>query len=80
MYPNLRVELWRAKLRQNKLAKMFEMDETLLSRILNGYREPSPEFRKKISELLETDEAWLFQVESREIPKRTSAKAAGERW
>ena len=65
MYPNLRIQLWKAGIRQNRLAKMLEMDETLLSRIVNGYREPSAEFRKKISAILESDEGWLFEpVES----------------
>ena len=62
MYPNLRIQLWKAGIRQNRLAKMLEMDETLLSRIVNGYREPSAEFRKKLSAILESDEGWLFQA------------------
>jgi transcriptional regulator with XRE-family HTH domain len=62
MYPNLRIQLWKSGIRQNRLAKMLEMDETLLSRIVNGFRQPSPDFRKRISALLESDEAWLFQV------------------
>jgi transcriptional regulator with XRE-family HTH domain len=61
MYPNLRIQLWKTGIRQNRLAKMIEMDETLLSRIVNGYRTPSPEFRKKISAILDSDELWLFQ-------------------
>jgi len=63
MYPNLRIQLWKAGIRQNRLAKMLDMDETLLSRIVNGYREPNGEFRKKISAILESDEGWLFQSE-----------------
>jgi transcriptional regulator with XRE-family HTH domain len=62
MYPNLRIQLWKAGIRQNRLAKMIAMDETVLSRIVNGFREPSPEFRKKISAILRTDEGWLFQT------------------
>jgi transcriptional regulator with XRE-family HTH domain len=62
MYPNLRIQLWKAGIRQNRLAKMINMDETVLSRIVNGFREPSPEFRKKISEILQSDEGWLFQL------------------
>ena len=48
-------------MRQNQLARMLEMDETLLSRIVNGYRQPSPELRKKLSIILQTDETWLFE-------------------
>ncbi len=60
MYPNLKMHLWKSGIRQNRLAQMLEIDETLLSRIMNGYREPSPEMRKKISEVLRSDENWLF--------------------
>jgi transcriptional regulator with XRE-family HTH domain len=81
MYPNLRIQLWKSGIRQNRLAKMLEMDETLLSRIVNGFRQPSPEFRKKISALLKSDEVWLFQVaesaplDQSELP---STKTAGQ--
>ena len=78
MYPNLRVELWKAGIRQNRLAKMLEMDETLVSRIVNGYRQPSPEFRKKLSALLKSDEAWLFRAEQPENPDAANAKTAGQ--
>jgi len=66
MYPNLRIQLWKVGIRQNRLARMLEMDESLLSRIVNGFRQPSPDFRKKISTLLQSDEAWLFQEENTE--------------
>lgn len=62
MYPNLRFRLWKAGIRQNQLAKMLGMDESLLSRIVNGYRPASPELRKSISAILKTDEMWLFQT------------------
>lgn len=80
MYPNLRIQLWKSGIRQNRLAKMLEMDETLLSRIVNGFRQPSPDFRKRISELLQSDEAWLFQTVESASPKPAnppSVKAAG---
>lgn len=81
MYPNLRVQLWKAGIRQNKLAKMLHMDETLVSRIVNGYRQPSPEFRKKISALLQSDEHWLFRPVESGLAEETGApdaKAAGQ--
>jgi len=75
MYPNLRIQLWKAGIRQNRLAKMVEMDETLLSRIVNGYREPSVEFRKRISTILECDEEWLFHaVDSTPSPESAPQK------
>ena len=68
MYPNLKFQLWKVGLRQNRLAKMLEMDETLLSRIVNGYRQPSEEFRKKISAILHSDALWLFQPDDAAQP------------
>ncbi len=81
MYPNLRIQLWKSGIRQNRLAKLLQMDETLLSRIVNGFRQPSPDFRKKISELLQSDEAWLFQVVEGATPERaqpTNGKLADQ--
>ena len=64
MYPNLRLQLWRRKIRQNQLAKMLAIDETILSRIMNGFRQPGPEMRKQIALLLESDEVWLFETDN----------------
>jgi transcriptional regulator with XRE-family HTH domain len=60
MYPNLKLQLWRAGIRQNRLAQMVGIDETLLSRIVNGFRTPAPELRKRIASALDSDEDWLF--------------------
>ena len=60
MYPNLKFQLWKMGMRQNRLAKSLGMDETMLSKIMNGFREPSGEVREKIAVLLHSDVAWLF--------------------
>jgi transcriptional regulator with XRE-family HTH domain len=65
MYPNLKLELWRLGIRQNLLARQLSIDETLLSRVLNGYRHPSPEMRSRIAAFLQCDEQWLFEREER---------------
>jgi transcriptional regulator with XRE-family HTH domain len=39
---------------------MLGMDEALLSKIVNGYRVPSPSVRRAIADVLEADETWLF--------------------
>jgi transcriptional regulator with XRE-family HTH domain len=75
MYPNLKMQLWTSGIRQNKLAKMLDIDETILSRIVNGFRQPNLEMRTRIAELLRSDADWLFQtVESKpeavDIPLR----------
>jgi transcriptional regulator with XRE-family HTH domain len=60
MYPNLKLQLWRSGMRQNRLAQLIGIHETLLSKIVNGFREPNPELRSRIAAVLESDEAWLF--------------------
>lgn len=60
MYPNLKLELWRAGMRQNRLAQMIGIHESLLSKILNGFREPDPRVRGRIARVLQRDETWLF--------------------
>ncbi|MBI1787493.1 MAG: helix-turn-helix transcriptional regulator [Acidobacteria bacterium] len=61
MYPNLKLQLWKTGIRQNRLARMLEMDETVLSKIVNGFREPNPDLRGKIATLLQCDPLWLFE-------------------
>jgi transcriptional regulator with XRE-family HTH domain len=60
MYPNLKLQLWKTGIRQNRLAQLLGMDEAALSKIVNGYREPGAALRKSIAGLLQSDEAWLF--------------------
>jgi plasmid maintenance system antidote protein VapI len=62
MYPNLKMQLWTSGIRQNRLAKMLDIDETILSRIVNGFREPSQDMRIRIAALLKSDVEWLFQT------------------
>jgi DNA-binding XRE family transcriptional regulator len=61
MYPNLKLKLWTAGIKQNQLAKALGMDETMLSKVINGFREPSAQLRTRIACFLETDESWLFE-------------------
>jgi transcriptional regulator with XRE-family HTH domain len=61
MYSNLKLQIWRTGTHQNRLAKMLQVDESMLSRIVNGYREPSIELREKMAALLHCDQAWLFE-------------------
>ena len=61
MYPNLKLRLWTRGIRQNRLARMVDIDETTLSKIVNGFRQPTPEIRGRIAAALESEEDWLFQ-------------------
>jgi transcriptional regulator with XRE-family HTH domain len=63
VYPNLKLQMWRVGMRQNRLAQMLGMDETLLSRVVNGFRAPSAELRERIAGMLGCDEGWLFEEE-----------------
>ena len=62
MYLNLKLQLWRKGMRQNQLARILEMNEATLSRIVHGFRPPAVELRERIARLLEADEGWLFET------------------
>ncbi len=61
IYPNLKLRIYTAGIRQNRLAKMIGIDEAYLSKIINGFREPSGNVRGMIAEILNSDPDWLFQ-------------------
>jgi transcriptional regulator with XRE-family HTH domain len=61
MYPNLKLAMWRSGMRQNRLAQIVSLDETALSRIVNGFRKPCPEMKAKVAAALNTDQEWLFE-------------------
>jgi len=75
MYPNLKLQIWKSGIHQNRLARMLGIDETLLSRIINGFREPNQQLRAKIAASLDSDEAWLF--EAAEVETRPQDAARG---
>jgi transcriptional regulator with XRE-family HTH domain len=52
--------MWKAGIRQNQLAKTLGIDEPALSKIVNGFREPSVVMRQRIAAALECDPGWLF--------------------
>lgn len=75
MYPNLKLQMWRSGIRQNRLAKMLGVHESVLSKIVNGFRKPSPEMRTQIAAALRQDEAWLFEAPGEAIPLGGEAAA-----
>jgi transcriptional regulator with XRE-family HTH domain len=80
MYPNLKLQLWKMGMRQNRLAQSLGMDETLLSKIVNGFREPNGDVRERIAGLLQSDAAWLFDRASvREPAETTTAEPSRKR-
>jgi transcriptional regulator with XRE-family HTH domain len=40
---------------------MLDLDETTLSRIVNGFRQPCPEVKIKIAVALNSNLEWLFE-------------------
>ena len=64
MYPNLKLQLWRSGIRQNRLAQLIGIHETLLSKIVNGFRQPDAQVRARIAAVLKSDEGWLFAAEN----------------
>jgi transcriptional regulator with XRE-family HTH domain len=65
VYPNLKLQLWKSGIRQNRLARLLGVDETVLSRIMNGFREPNQDLQNHIAAVLKCDAAWLFSREDR---------------
>jgi transcriptional regulator with XRE-family HTH domain len=74
MYPNLKLKLWSTGMRQNRLARILGMDETMLSKVINGFRAATPDVRHRIADLLQEDEAWLFQTEISEVEYKSSGR------
>ena len=70
MFTNLKLLIWRSRIHQNRMAQEMQMDEAVLSRIINGYREPTTEQRRKIARYLEADEDWLFARDIELVRKR----------
>jgi transcriptional regulator with XRE-family HTH domain len=75
MYPNLKLQLWQSGMRQNRLAQLIGIDESLLSKIVNGFREPAPPVRARIATILQSDEEWLF---SPGVARVTAARVKGK--
>jgi transcriptional regulator with XRE-family HTH domain len=76
MYPNLKLQLFRSALRQNFLARELGIDESILSKIIHGYRQPSKEQRLLLASYLAVEESWLF--EKYEIASSTRPAGSNE--
>src|SRR5262249_54097614 len=60
IYPNLKLKIYTSGLRQNRMAKILGIDEAHLSKVINGFREPSDQLKVQIAEILHSDPEWLF--------------------
>ena len=61
MYPNLKLQIFKQGIRQNQMARELKFCESQLSKIINGYREPSDDERKLLAHYLNVEEGWLFR-------------------
>jgi transcriptional regulator with XRE-family HTH domain len=61
VYPNLKLHIFLLGIHQNYLAKQVGIDETALSKIIHGYRQPSEQQRMLLARYLDVDENWLFE-------------------
>jgi transcriptional regulator with XRE-family HTH domain len=61
MYPNLKLEIFKRGLHQNRLARDLGIDVTLLSKIIHGYRVPTAVQRRSLAGYLAVEEEWLFE-------------------
>lgn len=61
MFPNLKLQIFLRCDRENQLAKAVGIEETVLSKIMHGYRTPTATQKKLFATYLQPDEAWLFE-------------------
>jgi transcriptional regulator with XRE-family HTH domain len=79
MYPNLKLQLFRSSVRQNFLARAVGIDESILSKIIHGYREPSKQQRQLLASYLGVEETWLFEKFEIASPARSAGNHASPR-
>lgn len=78
MYPNLKLQLWRTGVRQNRLAQMVGVDEATMSRVINGFRKPNRDLQDRVAAALACDAAWLFEQMEHPAPAPVRGHLAGE--
>lgn len=61
MYPNLKLQIFKLGIHQNHISRSLGIDESVLSKIIHGYREPSETQRKRLASFLKVEESWLFE-------------------
>jgi transcriptional regulator with XRE-family HTH domain len=61
MYLNIKLQVFRLGFHQIDIAKALGIDESVLSKIIHGYREPSKAQRTQLARCLNAEESWLFE-------------------
>lgn len=68
MYLNIKLQVFRLGFHQIDIAKALGMNESVLSKIIHGYREPSKTQRAQLARYLNAEENWLFEKYDRTRP------------
>src|SRR5437667_497121 len=67
MYLNIKLQVFRLGFHQIDIAKALGIDESVLSKIIHGYREPSKTQRMQLANYLNAEESWLFEKYDRTL-------------
>jgi transcriptional regulator with XRE-family HTH domain len=67
MYLNIKLQVFRLGCHQIDIAKALGIGESVLSKIIHGYREPSKTQRMQLAQYLNADESWLFEKYDRAL-------------
>jgi transcriptional regulator with XRE-family HTH domain len=67
MYLNIKLQVFRLGFHQIDIAKALGIDESVLSKIIHGYREPSKTQREQLARYLNAEESWLFEKYDRTL-------------
>lgn len=73
MYLNIKLQVFRLGFHQIDIAKALGMNESVLSKIIHGYREPSKAQRVQLARYLNADESWLFEKYDRTLQPNETA-------
>jgi len=73
VYTKLKREVWGSRIHQDRPARELKIDETVLSKIINGYRTLSPSVREVLAEYFGREESRLFEGE-RDLPRRANGR------
>ena len=78
MYPNLKLQIFKSGIHQNHLARQLGLTDTVLSKIIHGYRQPTKEQRRLLAEYLSVDENWLFEKYDVNASSRSTSVIASQ--
>ena len=67
MYLNIKVQVFKLGIRQNDVARELQITESMLSKIIHGYRQPSKTQRLQLARYLNAEESWLFEKYDRTV-------------